>query len=206
VLKADRTFVRVASTSLQPSGSPDSEVGLACASQESIGIGRFMRSQSRAALRAIVVNHVSSEPRSGSNFKPFRQARSNAICAISSADPESPTIRNATQYTRRQNCLTNLPEHSSSPMQNPRKRRSSERLSRVTTTPTFRFAYSTLRLTSGRDKPSRAIVVRRSIVRQQGSRGSPSSPDAVWRVSPHMKRQAFDACKMREATAAGCET
>ena len=55
-------------------------------------MARFIRNQSKAALRAIVVTHASSDPLPGSNIAPFLHARSRATCATSSAQPVSPTI------------------------------------------------------------------------------------------------------------------
>jgi hypothetical protein len=100
-------------------------------------MARFIRTQSKAALRAIVVIHASSEPRPGSNITPFLHARSKATCTTSSAEPESPTIPNAIQHSRRQKRSTNFPAHSSSPAQKPFIRSSSDTLSCVITTSPF---------------------------------------------------------------------
>jgi hypothetical protein len=122
LVRADRTSARLSSLPLQSSGSHDPGAVLASISEGSIGIARFIRTQSRATFRAIVVIHASSEPRSGSNITPFLHARSNATCTTSSADPESPTIRNAIPDSRRQKCRTNSPTHFSSPAQKPSRR------------------------------------------------------------------------------------
>jgi hypothetical protein len=100
--RADRISLRLSSSPSQSSRSQDSGVVPSQNSEGSSGIARFVRTQSKAALRAIVVTHASSDPRLESNVTPCLHARSRATCATSSAQPESPTIPNAIQHSRRQ--------------------------------------------------------------------------------------------------------
>ena len=127
-VRADRISARLSSIPISSSSSQDPGVGLARISNGSVGIARFFRTQSRAAFRTIVVIHAFSEPRAGSNVTPFLHARSKAACATSSAEPASPTIRNAIQHSRRRKSCTNCLAHSSSPAQKP-SRSSSDTLS-----------------------------------------------------------------------------
>ena len=131
LIRADRTSSRLSSIPFRSSGSQDPGVGPTQISEGSTGIARFIRTQSKAALRTIVFIHPSSEPRPASNMAPFLHARSRATCATSSAEPESPTIRYAIHHSRRQKRCTNCPAHSSSPAQKPSRRSSSDTLSCV---------------------------------------------------------------------------
>ncbi len=131
LIRADRTSARLSSIPFRSSGSQDPGVGPTQISEGSTGIARFIRTQSKAALRTIVFIHTSSEPRPASNMAPFLHARSRATCATSSAEPESPTIRYAIHHSRRQKRCTNCPAHSSSPAQKPSRRSSSDTLSCV---------------------------------------------------------------------------